>query len=93
MPSAEPALTGLPCRVQINGSRIDTVGSRIDAVHVDLQETNSRLGKVELKLERVEVAIVRMSKVNDAVLDEQFKDSGKLEALEGRVLSSLSRSN
>ena len=52
-------------------SRLETnLGSRIDAVHADLQETNSRLGNVELRLERVEGAIVRMSKVNDAVLEE-----------------------
>jgi len=54
-----------------------------------LEETNQRLdeGFKELggRIERLETAVVRMGKVNDAVLDEQIKDSERLDGHEVRL--------
>lgn len=55
-----------------------TANQRLSSLETHAMSTNDRL-------ERVEVVLVRMSKVNDAVLDEQLKDAHRLEAIELRL--------
>jgi chromosome segregation ATPase len=78
-------------------SRLETsLNARMDGVASELRETNGRLSSLEstvqqgfektnLRLEAVEIAVLRMAKVNDAVLEEQMKDTEKLEAIEMRL--------
>jgi hypothetical protein len=46
------------------------LGSRLDETNRRLDETNVRLTNVEAGLSDLRVAVLRVAKVNDAVLDE-----------------------
>src|SRR5262249_8747704 len=73
-------------RLEANiGSRLDETNRRLDETNRRLDETNERLSNVEGGLKEVKVAVLRMAKVNDAVLDEQLKDTERLDGLEARV--------
>jgi hypothetical protein len=50
-----------------------TTSERLSSLEGEARSTNQRL-------ERVEGVLLRMAKVNDAVLDEQLKDTTRLEA-------------
>ena len=64
---------------------ISGLGTRLDETNRRLDETNTRLSSVETGLKDLRVAVLRVAKVNDAVLDEQIKDTDKIEGLEVRV--------
>src|SRR5262245_6180386 len=67
-------------------SRLETsLGSRLDETNRRLDETIERLSGVEVGLKEVKVAVLRMAKVNDAVLEEQLKDTERLDGIEARV--------
>ena len=65
--------------------KLGRTNERLDNVHAELKETNRRLTSLGAHTVRLTDAVTRHARIVDQTLEVSLEDSGRLDALEGRV--------